>query len=165
MELFTPELGLTVWMLVAFLVVFFVLAKFAWPFIIKGVDQRGQFIDDSIRSAKEANERLEGIKEESDKILLAAHEEQLRLLKDATEMRNQIIKEAKNQAEIEAEKVMKEARRAIQKEKDDAIRDIRNQVVELSIQIAEKAIRKNLENKPAQMELINQLLDEVEKAN
>jgi F-type H+-transporting ATPase subunit b len=161
MELFTPEVGLLIWMLIPFLIVFAILAKFAWPVIIKGVDERAKFIDDSIQSAKEANEKLASIKSEGEAILAAAREEQLKLLKDAADIRDKLIKEAKQQAGVEADKVMQDAKVAIQKEKEDAIRDIRKQVAELSIDIAEKVLRKNLDNKPAQVELVDKLLDEV----
>lgn len=165
MSLLTPDTGLLFWMLISFGIVFFILAKFGFPIIIKMVEERKAYIDQSVQSAKEANEKLAGIKAQSDKILAETKEEQLRLLREATEMKNQIIKEAKQQAGIEADKVMEEARKAIQKEKDDAIKDIRNQVVDLSIQIAEKILRKDLEDKAAQKELINKLMKEAENSN
>ena len=160
MELFTPDIGLVIWMLVPFLVVFFVLAKYAWPAIMKGIEERGKFIDDSIQAANEANARLEGIKAEGDKLLAEAKAEQLRLLKEASDMHAQLIKEAKLQAGVEADRVRAEARAEIQREKEQAIRDIRKQVAELSLDIAEKVLRKNLDNKAAQMELIDKLLEE-----
>jgi ATP synthase, F0 subunit b len=160
MELFTPDIGLIIWMFVPFLIVFVILAKFAWPAIIKGVDERSRFIEDSIQTAKEANERLAGIKLEGDKILAEAKEEQLRLLKEAAVMREQLIKEAKQQAGLEADKVMNDAKMAIQKEKESAIREIKSRVAALSVDIAEKVIRRDLADESAQMELINKLLDE-----
>ena len=160
MELFTPDIGLVLWMLIPFSIVFFVLAKYAWPAIMKGIEERGKFIDDSIQAANEANARLEGIIAEGDKMLAEAKVEQLRLLKEASDMQAQLIKEARQQAGVEADKVMAEARAEIQREKEQAIRDIRNQVAELSFDIAEKVLRKNLENKAAQMELIDKLLEE-----
>ncbi len=163
MELFTPDIGLIFWMIIPFGLVFFVLARFAWPVILKGVDKRASFIDDSLQAAKEANERLAGIKQESEQILAQAREEQLRLLKDGADMREQVIKEAKQHAAVEADKIMEEARLIIRKEREDAIRDIRTQVAELSIGIAEKILRKNLDSKPAQMELIQKLIDETQK--
>jgi F-type H+-transporting ATPase subunit b len=163
MELFTPETGLICWMLVAFLIVFFVLAKYAWPFIIKGVEERKDFIDKSLEAAKVANERLEGIKEECDRLLSETHEEELRRLKNAGEMRNQIIAEAKAQAAAEAGKLIAEARTAIRKEKEMALRDIHREVVTLSIDIAEKILRKQLDDRPAQRELVNKLLEEAQK--
>ena len=163
MELFTPDIGLILWMLIPFGIVFFVLAKFAWPAIIKGVDKRAAFIEDSLKAAHEANDRLAGIKEESELILAAAKEEQLRVLKDGADVRAQMIQEAKQQAAVEADKIIQEARLSIRKEKEDAIREVRAQVAELSIGIAEKVLRKNLENKEAQLELVNKLIDEAQK--
>jgi len=163
MELFTPDIGLILWMLIPFGIVFFVLAKFAWPAIIKGVDKRAAFIEDSLKAAHEANDRLAGIKEESELILAAAKEEQLRVLKDGADVRAQMIQEAKQQAAVEADKIIQEARLSIRKEKEDAIREVRAQVAELSIGIAEKVLRRNLENKEAQLELVNKLIDEAQK--
>ena len=160
MELFTPDIGLVIWMLIPFLVVFYVLAKFAWPAIMKGIEERGKFIDDSIQAANEANARLEGIIAEGDQLLAEAKTEQLRLLKEASDIQAQLIKEAKVQAGVEADKVLADARAEIQREKEQAIRDIRNRVADLSLEIAEKVLRKNLENKAAQMELIDKLLEE-----
>jgi F-type H+-transporting ATPase subunit b len=160
MELFTPDIGLVLWMLIPFSIVFFVLAKYAWPAIIKGIEERGKFIDDSIQAANEANARLEGIKAEGDQLLAEARAEQLRLLKEASDMHAQLIREAKQQAGVEADKVLAEARAEIQREKEQAVRDIRSQVAELSLDIAEKVLRKNLDNKAAQMELVDKLLEE-----
>ena len=163
MALLTPDTGLLFWMLISFGLVFFVLAKFGFPIIIKMVEERKEYIDNSLKSAKEANERLAGIKEESDRILAQAKEEQLQILKDASEARAEMIKEAKLQAAAEAEKIVKDARLIILKEKDDAIREVRSQVAELSIGIAEKILRKNLDDKPAQLELVNKLIEETQK--
>ncbi len=161
MELFTPDIGLMVWMFLSFLIVFFVLAKYAWPAILKGVEERSKFIEDSIQTAKEANAQLAGIKVEGEKIKEQARHEQMLLLKEGADLREKLINEAKLQAEKEAQKVMDNARLQIQKEKEAAVRDIRKQVAELSIEIAEKIIRKNLDNRSAQLELIDKMLDEV----
>ena len=163
MQLLTPDLGLFFWMLLSFGIVFFILAKFGFPIIVKMVEKRAAYIDESLKAAHEANDRLAGIKEESELILAAAKEEQLRVLKDGADVRAQMIKEAKQQAAVEADKIIQDARAAIQKEKEDAIRDVRAQVAELSIGIAEKILRKNLENKEVQLELVNKLIDEAQK--
>ncbi|OAV75492.1 F-type ATPase subunit b [Bacteroidales bacterium Barb7] len=160
MELFTPELGLVVWMLVAFLAVFFLLAKFAWPAVIKGVEERKSFIDQSLESARDANERLAGIKQEGDQMLHEAHVEQLHRLKETKEKCNRLIQEAKEQAALEAGKIIAEAKVSVQKEKEMAVRDIHNQIAALSIDIAEKVLRKHLDNRPAQLELVNKLIEE-----
>jgi F-type H+-transporting ATPase subunit b len=163
MSLLTPDPGLLFWMLLSFGIVFFVLAKYGFPIIVKMVDERKAFIDKSLEAAKAANDRLAGIKEEGDRILNQTREEEIRILKDANEMRNRIIGEAKEQAAIEAAKLIAEARTAIQKEKEMAIRDIRNQVVALSIDIAEKVLRRNLDNPTAQRELVGKLIEEAQK--
>lgn len=161
MELFLPEVGLIFWMFIPFLVVFILLAKFAWPAILKGVDKRGQFIDDSIQTAKEANERLAGIKEEGEKILSEARAEQLRILGEAGKLRDSIINEAKQQAKDEAGIMLEKAKSDISKAKDDAISEIRSEVATLSVEIAEKVVRGQLQKKDEQIDMINRLLDEI----
>ena len=163
MSLLTPDLGLLFWMLLSFGFVFFILAKFGFPAIVKMVDKRAAYIEESLKAAQEANDRLAGIKEESELILAAAKEEQLRVLKDGADVRAQMIQDAKQQAVVEADKIIQEARLSIRKEKEDAIREVRAQVAELSIGIAEKVLRRNLENKEAQLELVNKLIDEAQK--
>lgn len=163
MNLLTPDPGLLFWMLLCFGVVFFVLAKFAWPIIVKMIDERKAYIDQSLESAKQANERLAGIKQEGERILTEAREEQVRILKEANEMRAKLINDAKEQAITETTKIMEEAKAGIEREKELALRDVRTQIATLSIDIAEKVLRKNLENKPAQIELVDKLISEAQK--
>ena len=158
-----PELGLLFWMLVSFGAVFFVLAKFGFPVIVKMVEERKAFIDKSLEAAKAANERLAGIQEESERILKQTRDEELRILKDAREMQSKIISDAKDQATVEAGKIIVEAKAAIEKEKDMAIRDIQNRIADLSINITEKVLRKNLDNPTAQQELVQKLIEEAQK--
>ena len=161
--LLKPDLGLLFWMLVSFGIVFFVLAKYGFPIIVKMVDERKAFIDKSLEAAKAANDRLAGIQAESERLLKQTRDEEMRILKDAQDARSKIIGEAKEQAAVEAGKLIAEAKTAIQKEKDSAIRDIQNQIADLSINIAEKVLRKNLDNPPAQRELVEKLIDEAQK--
>ncbi|MDR2824390.1 MAG: F0F1 ATP synthase subunit B [Prevotellaceae bacterium] len=161
MELFTPELGLIFWMLVPFLIVFIVLAKFAWPAILKGVETRSKFIDDSIKSAKEANERLENIKEEGEKILSEARAEQLRLLAEAKLLREKMVEDAKMQASAEGAKLLQKATDDIAKAKNDALSQIRAEVAALSVGIAEKVMRRQLDDRQQQDAMIDRLLDEM----
>jgi len=163
MSLLTPDPGLLFWMLVSFGVVFFILAKFGFPVIVKMVDERKAFIDKSLEAAKQANDRLAGIQQEGERILKQAREEEMRILREAEDIKTKIVDEAKGQAGIEAGKVIEEAKNAIQKEKELALRDLRNQTAMLSIGIAEKILRKNLDNQPAQRELVNQLIEEAQK--
>lgn len=161
MSLLVPDTGLLFWMLLAFGVVFFVLAKFGFPIIIKMVNERKEYIDQSLVVAKEANEQLANLKAEGETILAKAHEEQARILNEAAATRDRIIKEAKDQAQTEGQKLMDEVKNQIRAEKEDAIRDIRRQVAVLSVDIAEKVLRKNLDNENKQMEMIDRLVDEL----
>ena len=163
MSLLTPDPGLLFWMLLSFGIVVFVLARYGFPVIVKMVDERKAFIDQSLEAAKEANNRLAGIREEGERILDQTRKEEIRILKDANEMRNKIIGDAKEQAAMEAGKLIAEAKAAIRKEKETAIRDIHNQVATLSIDIAEKILRKKLDNQATQRELVNKLIDEAQK--
>lgn len=160
MSLLIPDSGLLIWMLLCFLVVFLVLARFGFPVIIKMVNGRKAFIDDSLKNAREANERLATLNEEGEAILKAARQEQATILQDAVSARERIIEEAKEQAIAQGHKMMEEAKRQIQQEKEDAIHDIRRQVAELSVGIAEKIIREQLDKENGQMDVIDRLVDE-----
>lgn len=159
-SILTPDLGLLFWMLLAFLVVFFVLAKFGFPAIINMVDERKKFIDDSIEDAKEANAKLANVKLESEAILQKAREQQALLLKEASSTRDVIIKEAKEKALSESSKIIEDARLQIEVEKQNAIREIRSQVALLSVGIAEKLLLEELNDDNKQMQMIDRLLDE-----
>ena len=161
MSLLVPDSGLLFWMLLSFGIVFFVLAKYGFPVITGMVDKRKEYIDHSLVVAKEANEQLASIKAEGESILAKANEEQVRILKEAAEARERIVREAKEQARVEGDKILADVRRQIQMEKEDAIRDIRRQVAILSVNIAEKVIRKNLDTDKEQMEMIDRMLDEL----
>jgi F-type H+-transporting ATPase subunit b len=161
MELFTPEVGLLFWMLIPFLVVFFILAKFAWPAILKGVEKRNNFIDESLLAAKQAQTELEGVKANSDAIISKARKEQAEILADAKKSYELILDNAKQNAREEAQKIIENARKQILTEKDDALRQIRREVAQLSVDIAEKIIREKLNQENDQMNMINRLLDEI----
>ncbi len=150
-------------MLLAFLVVFGVLAKFGFPVITKMVEERKQFIDDSLRKAHEASERLENIKQEGEAILQEAREKQAQMLKEATETRDAIVEKAQEKAREEGARLLGEAKAEIEQEKQAAIADIRKQVAALSVEIAEKVLKQNLQGDKAQMDFINRMLDDVEK--
>ena len=164
-SILTPDLGLLFWMLLAFLVVFICLARFGFPVIIKMVDERKQYIDESLNKAHEASERLANIKQEGETLLQEAREQQAKIMKEAT-TRDAIIEQAQDKAREESTRIISEAKKQIEVEKQSAIRDIRSQVAELSIQVAEKILREKLSNDKAQMDMIDRLLDEVsEKEN
>lgn len=161
MELFTPDVGLIFWMLIPFLVVFYVLAKYAWPAILKGVEKRNQFIDESLLAARQAREELAGVKADSEAILEQARKDQAAILAEAAKSRDKILETAKEKAGEEASKIIADAREQINLEKEDAIRQIRREVATLSVDIAEKVLRDNLHEKESQMNMIDRLLDEI----
>ena len=161
----TPDFGLFFWMLVAFLVVFFLLAKFGFPVITGMVQERKDFIDESLRKAHEASERLEKIKQEGEAILQEAREKQAQIMKEAAETRDTIVQKAQEKAKDEGARLLSEAKAEIEAEKQNAIRDIRGQVAELSVLIAEKVLREKLDTETQQMELIDRLLNEVASKN
>ena len=157
----TPDFGLFFWMLVAFLVVFFLLAKFGFPVITSMVEERKNYIDDSLRKAHEAQERLANIEKEGESILQEAREKQAQILKEAAETREAIVEQAQEKARQEGARLLEDARMAIDQEKKAAIADIRKQVATLSVEIAEKVLRANLKNEASQMALIDRMLDDV----
>lgn len=161
MGLLTPDPGLLFWMIIVFGAVFFILAKYGFPVIIKMVDDRKAYIDNSLKSAREANERLANIKKESEKILAEAHDEQARILNQAAETADRIVKSAQERAFAEGERLMGEMKKQIETEKESAIRDIRRQVAVLSVGIAEKIMRNKLADAREQQELIDRMLDEM----
>lgn len=161
MSLLLPDSGLLFWMLLTFGIVFAVLAKYGFPVIIKMVEDRKAYIDQSLELAKEANAQLAKLKEESDALVVAANKEQGRILKEAMDEREKIIHEARKQAEAAAQKELEAVKEQIRIEKDEAIRDIRRQVAVLSVDIAEKILRVNLDEEKEQMDMIDRMLDEV----
>lgn len=160
-SILTPDLGLLFWMLLAFLVVFFVLAKYGFPAIIGMVEERKNYIDESLRKAHEASERLGNIQMEGESILQEARRKQAQVLKEAADTRDAIIAKAQEKAREEGNRLIAEAKAEIENEKLAAISDIRAQVAGLSVKVAEKILRKELASDAAQMETIDRLLDEV----
>ncbi len=161
MSLLLPDSGLLFWMFLSFGVVFVVLAKYGFPVITKMVEERRSYIDRSLQVAREANEQLAHLKAESEALVASANKEQGRILREAMHERDTIIAEAHKQAEVAAQKELEETRRQIRQEKEEAIRDIRRQVAILSVDIAEKVIRKSLDGQQNQMEMIDRMLDEM----
>jgi F-type H+-transporting ATPase subunit b len=129
------------------------------------VKERQAFIDDSLRKAHEANERLANIQKEGESILQEAREKQAQILKEAAETRDAIVEKAQDKARAEGARLMEDARVAIEQEKKAAIADIRKQVATLSVEIAEKILKENLKGDKAQMDLIDRMLDDVSTVN
>ena len=165
MELFTPELGLVFWMFVSFGLLFAILAKFAWPYIIKSLAERGEMIDKGVLYAKNAKEQLDNAKVEAQKYVAEAQKQQADILRDAAKMKIQIIEEAKTAAQEEAKKVMDAAKLAIEQARKESELQFRNAVSSFALSIAEKMLKKNMEGDKAQAELVDKLLKEVENKN
>ena len=161
MDLLIPSTGLLFWMTITFLVVFFLLWKFGFPVITGMVKERQAFIDESLKKAHEANERLANIQKEGESILQEAREKQAQILKEAAATRDAIVEQAQTKARSEGARLLDEAKAAIEQEKKAAIADIRQQVATLSVQIAEKVLKQNLKDDKSQMDLIDRMLDDV----
>ena len=160
MDLLIPSTGLLFWMSLTFLVVLCILWKFGFPVITNMVKERKAFIDDSLRKAHEANERLANIQKEGESILQEAREKQAQFLKEAAETRDSIVEKAQEKARQEGARLLSDAKAEIEQEKKAAIADIRKQVATLSVEIAEKVLKQNLQGDKAQMDLINRMLDD-----
>ncbi len=164
MSLITPDFGLLFWMVVIFGIVFFLLAKFGFPVITKAVQTRSDHIADSLKAADEAQARLAGLAQEQAKMIEETRLEQSRILKEASESRERIIAQAKEEAAAEAAKLLDHAKVEIAAERESAIRDIRRQVAMISVEVAEKIVRKDLEGDDAQQGLIDRMVDEAAQA-
>lgn len=161
MSLITPDFGLFFWMAIVFFIVLAILWKWGFPTIVNMVNSRKEFIDDSLRKAHEANERLANIQKEGEAMLQNAREKQAQILKDAAETRDEIVVKAQEKATNEGSRLLNEAKAEIEVEKQNVIRDIRTQVAEISVQVAEKIVREKLSSDESQMELINKLLNDI----
>lgn len=161
MQLVTPGIGLIFWMLVSFGLVMFVLAKYAWAPIMKGIHQREDTIEKALESANEAKKEMLQLKAGNEQLLRDAKDERDALMRDARKVKEAILEEARVKANEEAARIMENARENIQFEKMAAINDLKNQIAAISIEIAEKLIEKELENKKSQQELTEKLLKEV----
>lgn len=165
MSLLLPDSGLLFWMTLVFLVVFFILKKWGFPSIIKMVNERKEYIDESLAKAEEANLRLANIQKQGEELLMEAREKQAQILREASETRETIVGQAQEKAREESARILSEAKAEIESQKQAAIRAIRSQVAELSVQIAEKILHKELSGSAEQTQLIDSLLDEVASSN
>ena len=162
MELLTPNIGLVFWMSLAFLIVLFILKKFAWSGILKALKDREDFIDRSIKSAEEAKAQMSSLKAENENLLAEARAEREAILKEAKELKEKILADAKLTASEEGNRLIATARGEIEKEKNQALSDIKKQVGEISLEIAERVIRKELSDKGAQEALVTEHLSQVQ---
>ncbi len=161
MQLLTPGLGLIIWTILAFLIVFFILKKFAWPAIVGGLKKREESIADSLATAERVRAEMAQLKNENEELLAKAREERGQMLKEARETKERIINEAKEQAKIEANKIITESQAAIDTQKMAALTDVKNQVGKLVIEVSEKILRRELKDREAQEAHIKEMVNEV----
>jgi F-type H+-transporting ATPase subunit b len=160
MDLITPEFGLVFWTLITFLVLLFILRKFAWNPILGAVSERENGIKKALASADKARQEMENLQADNQKILKEARAEREAMLKEARELKNKMIDDAKEEAKEEANKLVAQAQAAIETEKKAAIADLKAQVANLSISIAEKVLGEELSNKGKQEKLVESMLDD-----
>jgi F-type H+-transporting ATPase subunit b len=161
MDLLTPSFGLIIWTLLAFLVVFWILKKYAWPAITKGLKEREQGIADALSTAERVKAEMAQMKSEHEALLAQAREERAQILKEARETKDKIINESKDAAKTEASKIIAEALAAIEAQKMAAVTDVKNQVGKMVVEVSEKILRRELGNKSEQEAHIKGLVSEV----
>ena len=165
MELFKPEYGLVFWMFLAFACLYFILAKWAWPFIIKSMEESADLIDKGVAYAQEAKAHLDNAKAEANQVIAEARKQQADILRDAAKMKSTLIEEAKAAAAEEAKKVTEAAQVAIDQARKESEKQLRREVSAFALQIAEQVVRQNMANDNAQRALVEKLLNEVETKN
>jgi F-type H+-transporting ATPase subunit b len=161
MSLLLPHLGLIFWTLLAFLIVFFILKKFAWSAILKGLNERETNISEAIASAEKVKKEMAQLKSENETLLAAAREERTAMLKEAKEIKDKMINDAKNDAKEQAARIIAEAQATINQQKMAALTDIKNQVGKMVVEVSEKIIRKQLSNPSEQEQYINTLTQDI----
>ena len=161
MNLLLPDSGLIFWMTIIFAIVFFVLAKFGFPMITGMVEKRKTRIEEAIEAARKAEDAIAHLNQEQERLITQTREQQAQLKKDAAAERDRMIALAREQARVEAQKIMDEAKVRIQEEKEAALRDVRKEVALLSVTIAEKVVRKELSTDNGQMELIDRMINDL----
>ena len=159
MDLVTPDIGLIFWTTVSFAILYFILAKFAWKPILGAVNEREKLIKDALSAAEKAKEEMVNLKADNEKILNEAKLQRESLLKEAREIKSKIIADAESEATEKANKLVEAAKTAIENEKSAAMKEFQNTVVDLSFNIAEKLLSKELDNKEKQLENIQDILD------
>lgn len=161
MELVTPALGLMFWMVLVFLVVFFILKKYAWKPILNGLHKREEEIDSALKSAERVKAEMAKLQADNEKILAEARVERDKMIQEARQMKDKIIEEAKAAATEESHKLIQTARISIEQEKKAALKEIKDQVSELSVLVAEKILKEKLSGTANQNEYIEKLLGEI----
>lgn len=165
MELFKVDFGLTIWMFVAFAILFFILWKFAWPAIMKGIDGRADLIDKGVEYAQNAKEQLDNAQLEADRQIQEARHKEADIIAEANRMKAKIIEDAREEAKKEAQKEKDAAKLAIEQSRREAEQNLRDEVSRVALRIAGMVTRKDLADDAAQKKLVNSYLDEIESQN
>lgn len=160
-SLLTPDPGLIFWMIIAFGLVLFILAKFGFPVILDKLDSRKKYIDESLVAAKQAYDKLEHVQAQNRILIEETKKEQSRILSEAAKQRDLILHKANEKAIKEANHIVSNARKQIIQEREEAIIAIRREIAVVSVDIAEKVLRQNLKEKESQMSMIDRLIDEI----
>ena len=146
MDLLLPDLGLILWTLLAFLIVFFILKKFAWKPILTSLNEREKTISDSIATAEKVKGEMAQLKSENEALLVKAREERAVMIKEAKDTADKMLADAKERAKNEYDRIVSEASSAIEQQKMAAITDLKNQVGNLVVEVSEKVLRRELSN-------------------
>ena len=162
MQLINPGFGLVFWMTLAFLLVLFILKKYAWKPIMESLKEREESIEDALRAAEEAKKEMAELQAKNEELLRQAREERDALLADARKMKEKIINEAREKANSEANVIIESAREQINAEKQAALVEIKNLIANYSIEIAEKILREELADKKKQQTYVDKLLKEIQ---
>ncbi|MCQ9633739.1 F0F1 ATP synthase subunit B [Chryseobacterium sp. WG14] len=159
MGIIEPGIGLLFWMTLTFVILLFLLAKFAWKPIVNAVNERETSIVDALNQAKLAKKEMEELKADNERIIREAKIERDAILKEAREIKDRIVGEAKDAAKSEGDKLIEAAKQTINAEKNAAMADIKNQIGTLSVNIAESILKQKLDNSEAQNELVQNYLN------
>jgi len=160
MDLITPDLGLLFWQTFIFLIVLFLLSKFAWKPIVNALEEREGVIADALGAAEKAKEEMRKLQADNEKMLQEARLERDKMMKDAQGTANAIVSEAKDKATEEANRIVTNAKALIETEKNAAMAEVRNTAAEFSLKIAEKLLKKNLSGDDSQKALVNEYIKE-----
>lgn len=161
MSLLLPDAGLLFWMLLAFAVVFVVLYRYGFPVITSMIEARKQYIDDALKEAKEAKDKLANIEEECNALIENARKKQMDIMREAISAREQVMKEAREKAEAETERIIADAKKEIMRQREDALKSVREEAAKVAVAVAEKILRSELSDKASQQSYIESLVDEV----
>lgn len=157
-----PHVGTIIWTTIIFGIIFFILNKFAWPVVLKAIQDREESIDKALVSAKEAEKKLQNLKVEEEKLIALAKNEKEQIVREGIEQREKIITAARERAQAEADKIIEDARRQLAREREMALTEMRGQIASLSVEIASKVVHADMEDKKRHEKLVSELINDVE---